>query len=352
MPLRGQPSHAGANCTLSTVTLLYVTHEDCLVHDPGSGHPERPQRLRAARAGLQDSGIIARVLAAEPVSAAAVAAVHDPELHRRLVLLDERGGGMIDPDTVMSAGSRHAAELAAGSALVAVRELDAGTATRAFCAVRPPGHHATPDRSMGFCLLNSIAITAAALRDRGERVAIVDLDAHHGNGTQDAFYDDPRVLFVSLHQWPFYPGSGAIDEIGNGDARGTTINVPLPAGTTGDVYRDAIDRVVGPALARFAPTWVLLSMGFDAHRDDPLTAMGLTSGDYAVLVASLLDVVPEAKVIALLEGGYDLDAVRRGVHATLTAFAGAVELPEQPSSGGRGGDVIDAVVQVHRGVLG
>ncbi len=333
------------------MTLLYVTHEDCLVHDPGSGHPERPHRLVAARAGLDDSGIEARVLAAELVGVDAVDAVHDLEVSRRLLVLDERGGGMIDPDTVMSAGSHRAARLAAGSALVAVREIDAGRATRAFCAVRPPGHHATPQRSMGFCLLNSIAITAAALRDRGERVAIVDFDAHHGNGTQDTFYDDPRVLFVSLHQWPFYPGTGAIDEIGHGDARGTTINVPLPAGTTGDVYRDAIDLVVGPALARFAPTWVLLSMGYDAHRDDPLTAMGLTSGDYAVLVKELLDVVPDAKVIALLEGGYDLDAVRRGVHATLTAFAGAPESPERPSSGGRRRDVIDAVVQLHRGVL-
>jgi acetoin utilization deacetylase AcuC-like enzyme len=160
------------------------------------------------------------------------------------------------------------------------------------------------------------------------------------------------VLFVSLHQWPFYPGSGAVDDIGTGDARGTTINVPMPAGTTGDVYRDAIDRVVAPALARFAPTWVLLSMGYDAHRDDPLTALGLTSGDYAVLVAALLDAVPDAKVVALLEGGYDLDAVRRGVHATLTAFAGAAVLPEPPSTGGRSRDVVDAVVHAHRGAFG
>ena len=334
------------------MTLLYVTHEDCLVHDPGSGHPERPQRLLAARAGLDDSGIGALVLAAEPVSPGAIAAVHGIEVSRRLALLDAQGGGLIDPDTVMSIGSQRAAQLAAGSALVAMREIDAGHATRAFCAVRPPGHHATPLRSMGFCLLNSIAIAAATLRDRGERVAIDDLDAHHGNGTQDAFYDDPSVLFASVHQWPFYPGTGAIDEIGTGDARGTTINVPLPAGSTGDVYLDAIDRVVGPALARFAPTWVLLSMGYDAHRDDPLTAMGLTSGDYALLVAALLDVIPEAKVIALLEGGYDLDAVRRGVHATLTAFAGSAELPERPSSGSRRRDMVDAVVQMHRGVLG
>ncbi len=258
----------------------------------------------------------------------------------------------LDPDTLASTGTLAASLRAAGAAVAATDAVIDGEFANAFCCVRPPGHHATPQRSMGFCLLNSIAITATALRDRGERVAIVDLDAHHGNGTQDTFYDDPSVLFVSLHQWPFYPGSGGLDDIGTGDARGTTINVPMPAGTTGEVYRDAIDRVVGPALARFAPTWVLVSMGYDAHRDDPLTALGLTSGDYGVLVSALLDVVPHAKVVALLEGGYDLDAVRHGVHATLTAFAGAAVLPEKPSSGGRGHGVVDAVVRVHRGALG
>ena len=202
---------------------------------------------------------------------------------------------------------------------------------------------------MGFCILNSVALAAVTLRDRGERVAIVDLDAHHGNGTQDTFFHDPSVLFASIHQWPFYPGTGGIDDVGAGEARGTTINVPVPAGTTGDTYADAVDRVLAPALAAFAPTWLLLSLGYDAHRDDPLTALGLTSGDYGSLVTSLLDAAPDAKVVGLLEGGYDLDAVRNGVRATLTAFAGAVELPEPRSHGGRGRDVVDAVVARHRG---
>lgn len=201
---------------------------------------------------------------------------------------------------------------------------------------------------MGFCMINSIALAAANLRDRGERVAIVDLDAHHGNGTQDAFYDDPRVLFASLHQWPFYPGTGGVDDIGTGAARGTTINVPVPSGTTGDTYALAVDRVIAPALDAFAPTWLLMSIGYDAHRDDPLTALGLTSGDYGSLVAALLDAVPTANVVALLEGGYDLDAVRNGVRATLTAFAGEVELPEPRSHGGRGREAVDAVVARHR----
>ena len=229
-----------------------------------------------------------------------------------------------------------------------------------FTSANQTGDAADSDADTGTGLTGPITLTAGEVNgtvDAGVRLSTAQLGNYvwvdsNGNGTQDAFYDDPSVLFASVHQWPFYPGTGAIDEIGTGDARGTTINVPLPAGSTGDVYLDAIDRVVGPALARFAPTWVLLSMGYDAHRDDPLTAMGLTSGDYALLVAALLDVIPEAKVIALLEGGYDLDAVRRGVHATLTAFAGSAELPERPSSGSRRRDMVDAVVQMHRGVLG
>ena len=330
------------------VTLLYVTHPDCLVHDPGPAHPERRERLAAARDGLIDSGVPVEIITSEPVAIVDVKRVHDGAVVRRLEAIDAQGGGAIDPDTAMSAGSRRAADLAAGSGLTAVRYIDLGEATRAFCAIRPPGHHATPHRSMGFCLLNSVAITAAALRDRGERVAIVDLDAHHGNGTQDAFYGDPRVLFASLHQSPFYPGTGALAETGAGEASGTTINIPVPAGTTGDAYRAAIELVIGPALQRFAPTWLLLSIGYDAHRDDPLTALSLTSGDYGDLVARLVDVAPTAKVVALLEGGYDLAAVRNGVHATLTALAGAAAQPEPLSRGSYGREAVEAAARLHR----
>ena len=331
------------------MTLLYVTHVACLEHDPGPTHPERSRRLEAASAGLVASGVEAQLITAEPVARDLVERVHSASVLDRLEMLDANGGGIVDADTVVSVGTHRAATLAAGSALTAVRHIDAGLATRAFCAVRPPGHHATPTRSMGFCLLNSVAITASMLRDRGERVAIVDLDAHHGNGTQDTFYDDAAVLFVSIHQWPFYPGTGALDQVGRGEGEGSTINIPVPAGTTGDCYRAAVEQIVAPALERFSPTWVLFSLGYDAHRDDPLTALGLTSGDYGDVVADLLAVTPDAKIVALLEGGYDLDAVQNGVHATLTAFAGAVEHPERPTRGGHGREAVDAAALQHRG---
>lgn len=340
-----------ANCTLSTVRLLYVTHQDCADHEPGRYHPERRERLAAARDGLDAvvaMGIDVDVATATPIDGHNVTAVHDHSVGDLIQNLDARGGGQIDGDTTVSSGSWRAAQLAAGSVFDAMAAIDTGAVQRAFCAVRPPGHHATPIQSMGFCLLNSVAIAATWLRDRGERVAIVDLDAHHGNGTQDAFENDPSVLYASIHQWPFYPGTGAVDEVGRGDARGTTINIPVPSGTCGTTYRDALDRVVIPAIQRFAPTWMLLSIGYDAHRDDPLTALGLTSGDYGDLLSDLVRAFPNISMVGLLEGGYDLDAVTKGVIATLCAFAGSDRWPEQPTSGGPNRDVVDAAAKLHR----
>src|SRR4029079_13307290 len=181
----------------------------------------------------------------------------------------------LDPDTYAGPSSFDAARLAAGAGLTAVDALRAGRGDAAFCAVRPPGSHATAIESMGFCMISNVAVVAAALADEGERVLIFDYDAHHGNGTQAVFYEDPRVLFVSLHQWPLYPGSGRIDETGSGAGEGATVNIPLPAGTTGDVYLRAFDEIVAPIAEKFAPTWVIISAGFDAHRDAILQACAI-----------------------------------------------------------------------------
>jgi len=211
--------------------------------------------------------------------------------------------------------------------------------------VRPPGHHAVAERAMGFCLLNNVAVTAAELRSRGERVLVVDWDVHHGNGTQDVFWDDPRVLFVSTHQYPAYPGSGRADETGGARARGTTLNFPLPPGATGDVALTALDEVVAPTVESFAPSWVLVSAGFDAHRADPLAELAWTAGDYRALAARVLAFAPDrARTIAFLEGGYDLDALRVSAGATAAVLAGAdasVPDDERPSHGGPGRDVVE-----------
>lgn len=332
-----------------SVSVLFVVHDVFAAHDTGPWHPERAERLSALRAGLEAADL-GEALVEVPAPLApleAVLSVHQAPMVER-VRLACAAGVDLDPDTRCVPPSWEAAQRAAGAGLEAVARLDAGPERVAFCAVRPPGHHATTTTPMGFCLFNNVAVTARALADRGERVLIADIDAHHGNGTQDAFYDDPRVLFVSWHQWPLYPGTGAINETGMGPGEGTTINIPLPPGTTGDVYRDVVERVVAPAVEEFQPTWLLVSAGFDAHRDDPLTSMGLTSGDYADVLADLLDLT-DVPVVAFLEGGYDLGAVGAAGAATIGVLAGERLHPERPTSGGPGKEAVARVVsQRHR----
>lgn len=329
--------------------ILVVTHERCGQHEVGVGHPERPERLSAALAGLRQAGLDDAVdyVAAQPAAPADILRVHDAALLDRLSTIDESGGGFIDGDTSMNEHSFEAAHLAAGAGLVAVEHLRAGTHRAALCVVRPPGHHAQRSTAMGFCLFNSIGITAAALVAVGERVAIVDFDAHHGNGTQDVFYDSDQVLFISLHQYPWYPGTGRVTEAGRGRGVGYTVNVPFAAGTSGDAYRHAFDAVVWPKIERFGPTWILVSAGFDGHRLDPLAQLGLTAGDYGDLSEKLMAMVPAGRLIAFLEGGYHLDSLAASVAATVGAFAGVRVVGEAASSGTRADRVIAAVRAQH-----
>jgi acetoin utilization deacetylase AcuC-like enzyme len=330
--------------------VLLVTHERYLEHDTGRWHPERPARMGAALRGIEASGVADDLVRLAPRAAtrAELERVHDPSVVDALARFCEEGGGEIDPDTIACAASFEVASLAAGAGLSAIEALDAGQADAAFCAVRPPGHHATPTRLMGFCLANNIAVAAAWLAERGERVMIVDWDAHHGNGTQDVFWRDDRVLFVSMHQYPFWPGTGALRDVGEGPGEGFTINVPFPAGTPGDAYRAAVDEVVVPAAERFAPTWVLLSAGFDAHRADPLTEMGLAAGDFVELTRRVVELAPPGRRLAFLEGGYDLDALARSAGACVAALSGEAYRPEPSTSGEQGRDVVAAVRQLHQ----
>lgn len=334
------------------MAVLFATSPRYLDHLAGIGHPERPARLEAVLAGARRAGIADALIPLEPRAATAeeLLRVHPADYLTALERMCANGGGHIDADTSVVPASWDAAVLAAGAGLAAIEALDAGRAPAAFCAVRPPGHHATANDAMGFCLLNNVAVTAAALAARGERVAIVDYDAHHGNGTQDIFAGDPRVFYVSMHQFPLYPGSGRLFERGHGMGEGTTMNLPFPPETTGDVYLTAIDRVVLPVLELFGPTWLIISAGFDAHVRDPLTDLALTSGDFARITARLCAMVPPGRRIAMLEGGYDLQALESSSAAALSVLAGETPDPDEPAtSGGPGLRIVDAAIEMWQG---
>jgi acetoin utilization deacetylase AcuC-like enzyme len=300
-------------------------------HDGGSDHPERPERLRACLEALEGAGLQASS-DITPATGEQLARVHDAAYLGRLERFCARGGGRIDADTYATAESFAIARRASGALCQAVDEALA-SGRPAFCLVRPPGHHAAADQAMGFCLINHVAVGAAqALATGAGRVAIVDFDVHHGNGTQDIFWEDPRVLYVSLHQYPWYPGTGKLDDVGSGPGAGTTVNIPLPAHTTESIYVAAMRRVVLPALSRFQPDLVAVSAGFDAHQEDPLGSMAMSSAGFGVLSALLMEAAGQlcgGRLVMTLEGGYDLDALASSLLATLGAM-GARGAPTPP----------------------
>jgi acetoin utilization deacetylase AcuC-like enzyme len=295
----------------------------------GTGdHPENAGRLLAIDSELERLNLLAG-RPEIPFTAApddVLALVHDPRYIAGIREFSAQGGGWLDADTPVGARSIDIAALAAGAGIAAVDAALDGRAQHGFVLARPPGHHATPTRGMGFCLFNTIAVAAAhALRRGLDRVLIVDWDVHHGNGTQDAFYETDEVLFCSVHQWPLYPGTGAASERGAGRGAGYTINVPLAAGANDDAYREVFDQLILPAANAFRPQIVLISAGFDAHANDPLAGMQVTERGFASLARRVVGIAAEhanGRVVAFLEGGYDPPALAASVVATLAEFDG------------------------------
>ncbi|HMU84557.1 MAG TPA: histone deacetylase [Leptospiraceae bacterium] len=291
-----------------------------LQHDTGRSHPESPSRLLAIRERLE-GGLAShfKTLSRRFADPTQIQLIHDGRYVQELERFCNAHGGYLDGDTPVSDQSYRAALLAAGAGLEAADQIQSGNISRALLLVRPPGHHSLVQRAMGFCLFNNVAICARYLQLLGhKKIAIVDWDVHHGNGTQDAFYEDPSVLFISLHQYPFYPGSGAASETGRGAGAGTTLNCPLPAGSADAEYKQAFEKKILPALEQFGPNAILISAGFDAHRDDPLAGMLLTATSYEWMSRKLRDFADshcDGRLISFLEGGYNLDALADSVEA-------------------------------------
>ena len=303
----------------------FVYHADYLQHDMGPGHPESPQRLRAILARLEETGLLPNLVRIEPHLATDdwVTQVHTNSYVKALrTRAPHQGYVSLDPDTSMSPGSLNAAYLAAGGVLTAIDAIMDKRVDNAFCAVRPPGHHAEADHAMGFCLINNVAVAARYFQKRYglERIAIVDWDVHHGNGTQHTFYKDPSVFFFSTHQYPYYPGTGAVDERGEGKGEGFTLNVPLPAGMGDKEYLEIFNHILRPALTAYKPDAIIISAGFDAHRDDPLAGMNLTDEGYKALTTVVQEIASEhagGRVLSCLEGGYSLAALAASVEGHL-----------------------------------
>jgi acetoin utilization deacetylase AcuC-like enzyme len=305
------------------VSVALFTHPSALEHDTGEGHPECADRIRAVLRALEapEFEMLLREVA-PPASVEQLSAAHDPDYVAAILALPQDKVTQVDGDTIFSPGTREAALRAAGGACAAVDAVFEGWAEAGFVAMRPPGHHAEHDRAMGFCFFNNAAIAAHHARAKWgiSRVAVVDFDVHHGNGTQDIFERDKDLFYASSHQYPCYPGSGAASEHG---VAGNVVNAPLAPGSTGEVFRAAWEERVLPALAAFAPELLIISAGFDAHAADPLAQLRLRAADFYWVTQKLLDVADKScpkRVVSLLEGGYDLGALGSSVAAHVRAL--------------------------------
>jgi len=306
----------------------YVYDPIYLKHDTGQ-HVEVAARLEAIVSHLEKTGLTKQLtpIEARPATIDEIALVHQRDYIKEIEDTAQKGGGWLDPDTVMSAGSYEAALYAAGGLIRAVEAVMGGEVGSAFALVRPPGHHATSRRAMGFCLFNNIAIAAKYALDKYklERILIIDFDVHHGNGTQEAFYDNPRVMYISTHEYPFYPGTGSIEETGGGAAKGTNVNIPLPAGCGDAEYLKVFEQIIVPLARRFSPGLILVSAGYDTHRADPLAMMEVSTGGFAKMAGIIKGLAGElcgGRLALTLEGGYDLNALAASVKATFDVLLG------------------------------
>jgi acetoin utilization deacetylase AcuC-like enzyme len=319
------------------VSVVLIHSDRFAEHQTPPGHPERPERAEVFDVVADRWRKRAvEIVAPRTATREQLARVHDAAYLQTIAETNGRSE-RLDPDTYTSPESYEVALLAAGAAVDAVERVMSGSHRAAVALVRPPGHHAERYRAMGFCLFNNVAVAAAHARTEGARkVAIVDFDVHHGNGTQHIFDTDPQVLYLSMHQFPFYPGTGAAQEIGHGAGQGFTVNLPLDAGAVAEDFRDAFDAIVLPVLRQFEPDLLMLSAGFDAHEDDPLGGLRLTADAFGAMTMALRNVAEECcrgRVVAVTEGGYDLQALAASLNATIAALHDPLGPPTWPASG-------------------